>query len=189
MIHIFFYIALGIIITLLSYVFWQKRYGFGAQRARDYATLKPAFDIKSTLQGKLICEGMVYGPLGRVTSRFIAELDCRWEGDNATINEVFHYDNDNQQTREWRLQLDAKTGAFCADASDLIGTGQGKESGSCVCLRYRIKLPDSSGGYVLNVVDWLYRLQNGNIMNRIELRKYGIKVAEVIATLRKKEDC
>ena len=51
-------------------------------------------------------------------------------------------------------------------------------------LRYRIALPEDAGGHVLTVTDWLYLTANGTIMNRSELRKYGIKVAELVATMR-----
>jgi hypothetical protein len=62
--------------------------------------------------------------------------------------------------------------------------GEGKQSGSGVKLSYRIKLPESSGGHVLDAVDWMYLVENGTIMNRSQFRKFGIKVAELVATMR-----
>ena len=43
------------------------------------------------------------------------------------------------------------------------------------------KLP---GGHVLNVVDWMYLMENGTIMNRSQFTKFGITVAELVATMR-----
>jgi hypothetical protein len=40
---------------------------------------------------------------------------------------------------------------------------------------------------VLNTVDWMYLTPNGTIMNRSQFRKFGIKVAELVATMRPKE--
>jgi hypothetical protein len=40
---------------------------------------------------------------------------------------------------------------------------------------------------VLDVIDWMYRLENGTIINRSQFRKFGIKVAELVATLRRIE--
>jgi hypothetical protein len=55
-------------------------------------------------------------------------------------------------------------------------------------LKYRIKLPkDSSGGHVLDTTDWMYVVENGTIINRSQFRKFGIKVAELVATMRPKE--
>ena len=50
---------------------------------------------------------------------------------------------------------------------------------------YTTKLEASAGGYVLNMIDWMYLMKNGTIMNRNPFRKFGIPVAELIATLRK----
>ena len=51
-------------------------------------------------------------------------------------------------------------------------------------LQYKIVLPEESGGHTLNVTDWMYLTENGAILNKSELRKFGIKVAELIATMR-----
>ncbi len=39
-------------------------------------------------------------------------------------------------------------------------------------------------GHVLDVTDWMYLMENGTIMNRSQFRKFGIKVAELVATMR-----
>ena len=41
---------------------------------------------------------------------------------------------------------------------------------------------------MLDVTDWMYLMENGTIMNRSEMRKFGIKVAELIATIRPAPD-
>jgi hypothetical protein len=53
-----------------------------------------------------------------------------------------------------------------------------------VVLRYRIRLTPEAGGHVLDVTDWMYLLENGTIINRSQFRKFGIKVAELVATMR-----
>ncbi len=54
-------------------------------------------------------------------------------------------------------------------------------------MNYRIKLPEDSGGHVLDTTDWMYLTGNGTIINRSQFRKFGIKVAELVATMRPKE--
>ena len=43
---------------------------------------------------------------------------------------------------------------------------------------------DHAGGWVLDVTDWMYLMENGTIINRSQFRKFGIKVAELVATMR-----
>jgi hypothetical protein len=45
-------------------------------------------------------------------------------------------------------------------------------------------LTKDAGGHALNVVDWMYLMENGVIINRSQFRKFGIKVAELVATMR-----
>ena len=52
-------------------------------------------------------------------------------------------------------------------------------------VRYRIKLDEEAGGHVLNVTDWMYLMENGTIMNRSQFTKFGITVAELVATMRR----
>ena len=44
------------------------------------------------------------------------------------------------------------------------------------------------GSHVLKTVDWMYLTPDGTIVNRSQFRKFGIKVAELVATLRPTEE-
>ena len=59
---------------MLALVVAVQRFArFPAQRPADYAAMEPAFDIRQHLSGPIACEGVIYGPMGRVTSRFNRE--------------------------------------------------------------------------------------------------------------------
>ena len=176
---------LGCLATGAAFWIIKRRMGFLAQRPEDYAT-GPTFDLRKHLNGPLLCDGVIYGPTGRVSSRFTARFDAQWDGQKGTMREHFRYDSGTVQDREWRLVVD-EAGNVTADADDLIGTGAGRQHGSGVRLSYRIKLPASAGGHVLDVVDWMYLLDNGTIINRSQFRKFGIQVAELVATMRPDE--
>ena len=81
------------------------------------------------------------------------------------------------------LKID-EHGAIKATAPDVVGEGEGHQVGSSVQLKYRLRLPESAGGHVLNTVDWMYLAPNGSIVNRSQFRKFGIQVAELVATMR-----
>lgn len=171
-----------IIITLMAL---RSRYAsFQAQSPSDYAGLGPQFDLRHHLSGPIQCEGMIFGPMGRVASRFVATMDGKWEGNIGTLSEVFHYDSGSVQHRSWTLAL-ANSGDITATAADVVGLGSGRVEGPGVVLRYRIRLTPEAGGHVLDVTDWMYLMENGTIMNRSQFRKFGIKVAELVATMRR----
>lgn len=176
-----------VLITLAAVVaLWllaRRRFGFAAQSVADYVGTRPVFDIRRQLSGPIVSEGVIFGPTGRVTARFVAEMRGEWSGDSGTLQERFRYASGGTQERKWHLEMTGE-GRFSATADDIIGTGSGEQRDGVVRLRYRIRLPQEAGGHVLDVIDWLYLMENGNIMNRSEMRKFGIKVAELIATMR-----
>lgn len=174
-----FIIALCLIILAL----WRPGFNFRAQKLVDYEGTGPAFDIRTHLGGKLVSEGVIYGPTGRVVSRFVAEMAGTWDGATGVLSENFAYANGGRQQREWRLTF-TDDGKFTAQADDIIGEAKGAQFGSTARLTYRIRLPEASGGHELDVVDWMYLMENGTIINRSEMRKFGIKVAELVATIR-----
>lgn len=182
-----FYVLLGsAAILVLAYL--KGRYlSFAAQTPADYAQeTGEAFDLRSHLNGPILCEGVIYGPTGRVTSRFTGEFEARWNGNIGVMKEHFVYDSGQEQHREWRLAL-GNDGRIRATAPDVVGEGSGQQSGPSVQLRYRIRLPKDAGGHVLDTTDWMYLAPNGTIVNRSQFRKFGITVAELVATMRKKE--
>jgi len=183
---VWFYVLIGAVLAFA--LIWARStfWDFAAQKPEDYEDENPAFDIRKHLNGPILCEGVIYGPLGRVSSRFVADFDATWDGNVGIMKERFVYDDGSVQDREWHLTL-GNDGTIKAKAPDVVGDGAGKQSGSTVLLRYKIKLPEASGGHVLDTVDWMYLTPNGTIMNRSQFRKFGIKVAELVATMRPRE--
>jgi hypothetical protein len=156
---------------------------FRSQSPADYAHIGPDFELKEHLSGRIQSEGLIYGPNGKMTNSFVAEMLGEWDGDTGTLTESFTYNNGRKQERKWYLKIGSGN-SFTATADDIVGTAQGVVSGSTVMLTYKIILPKESGGHTLSATDWMYLTANGVIMNKSEMRKYGLKVAELIATMR-----
>jgi hypothetical protein len=176
----------GALLALIV-VFLRRRLAeFPAQSPDDYDEAFPTFELKRHLNGKMICEGVIYGPMGRVTSTFAADFDITWDGDKGTMDELFRYNDGSEQVRQWRITA-RDGGKFDLEADDVPGPAFGIAAGHAVQMRYPIELPEASGGHVLSCVDWMYLTPDGTIMNRSQFRKFGIKVAELIATIRPKD--
>jgi len=184
---VLFYVALGAILAILGHLLARRFIGFQAQSPDDYAAQGPEFDIRERLNGPIASEGVIYGPNGRVSARFVARMHATWDGDTGTMTEKFRYDSGAVQDRAWVLKVGSH-GRITATAPDLVGEGHGVQKGAGVMLRYTIRLPESSGGHALQVTDWMYLMENGTIINRSEFRKFGVRVAELVATMRPMED-
>lgn len=178
------YLLIGAIVVLAFVLLQHRKLTFVAQTPDDYTATGPELNLREHLNGPLLCEGVIYGPTGRVTSRFTADMDVTWAGNVGTMTERFTYCSGAVQDRCWTLTL-GNDGSLKATAPDVIGEGTGQTKGASLQLLYKIKLGEDAGGYVLDANDWMYMVENGTIMNRSQFRKFGIKVAELVATMRK----
>ena len=80
--------------------------GFSAQRPADYADAPgEAMDIRRHLNGALEAEGVIYGPTGRVTSRFRGDFVATWEGNTCVLHERYLYASGVEEERAWHLTL------------------------------------------------------------------------------------
>lgn len=156
---------------------------FRAQEPADYAKTAPTFSLKTHLNGNILSEGVIFGPTGSVANSFVAKMVGEWDGETGTLTEEFTYSNGKTHSRKWFLKLGAGN-TFTATADDIVGEARGVVSGSTIKLEYKIILPEDAGGHTLTAVDWLYLTESGTIMNKSEMRKFGIKVAELVATMR-----
>ena len=83
----------------------QKHMTFMAQSPADFRGKGPELDLREHLRGPILCEGVIYGPTGRVSSRFVADFDAKWDGNVGVMKEHFKYDTGSSQDREWHLTL------------------------------------------------------------------------------------
>ena len=180
----FAFLLTGVLLICVLLAIKSRFMGFASQSPSDLAPRGPAFDLRQHLTGPILCEGVIYGPTGRVTSRFVADMIGEWDGNVGRLRETFRYDNGAVQDRCWTLRL-GNDGRICATAPDVVGEGSGIAEGPAVQMRYRIKLDEAAGGHVLSVVDWMYLMENGTIMNRSQFSKFGVTVAELVATMRR----
>jgi hypothetical protein len=126
------YVFVGSALILLL-VYLKARYlDFAGQMPSDYSGAPgEAFDLRTHLNGPIECEGVIYGPTGRVTSRFTGEFEARWDGNKGVMKEHFKYDSGSEQRREWHLTI-GNDGRIKAEAPDVVGTGVGTQSGPTV---------------------------------------------------------
>ncbi len=156
----------------------------GSQELEDYAAEKPALDLRTYLDGPLTASGIFFDRAGRASVRFVVDMDAKWEGDTGTLDERFLYSDGRTQHRVWtiRFQDDAQ---FTATAPDVVGEATGAQRGNAATMSYSLKLPRGDGEIVVSMEDWFYLQQDGTLINRATMRKFGVTVGEVLVIFRK----
>ncbi|KEP68900.1 hypothetical protein DL1_07955 [Thioclava dalianensis] len=181
------YLVLIVVLVLAAVLVRQVFFSFQSQKLSDYASDGPPFDIRQAFDGPVIAHGMIYGPNGRVTSRFRALMVGKFTNTGGVIEETFEYASGRKQVREWRIKF-AEDGTISSTADDIEGTARMEQRGNALEMHYRLRLPEDAGGHVLDVTDWIYQMPDGTLLNRSQMRKFGIKVAELFAVMQRETD-
>lgn len=144
----------------------------------EYKDQELPLDIKTYFTGNIMAWGMVQDFSTKVTRRFCVDIKGSWKGNTGTLDETFYFNDGEISTRIWSL---TKTGeqTYLGNADDVIGQAHGKQSGIAFHWQYTLAVPIGDKVYELFLDDWMYKIDNNRLFNRISMNKLGIKVAEI----------
>lgn len=149
-----------------------------------YKDTVPQADIKVFFNGPIKAWGIVQDWRGRVVRRFDINLVGEWHGDVGTLTEHFDYYDGETQQRIWTIKKIAD-GKFEGTADDIIGKATGTAKGSAVRWSYVMDLPVKDTTYHIRFDDWMWLMNDGVLINRSYLKKFGIRVAELTIFMQK----
>ena len=146
----------------------------------------PKVSIKEYFNGPIKAWGIVQDWRGRVVSQFDVVMVGKWEGDNGVLEEEFTYYDGSKQSRTWKINKISNT-EYAGTAGDIIGVANGKLSGNAVNWSYSMDVPVDGSTYRLKFDDWMWLMNDDVLINRTNLKKFGITVAELTIFMQKQE--
>jgi len=152
----------------------------------DYQDEGPTLALSEFFQGRLHAWGMVQDRSGKVIRRFRAEIRGEWHGQQGILDEQFWFNDGEQQQRCWRLQQQGNR--YSGTAADVIGTARGEVSGNALNWRYQLEIPVEGRRWQISLDDWMYLIDENNLLNRARMSKLGINVGEITLYIRKVSD-
>lgn len=156
----------------------------GGNSLEYYTDTAPRADIREYFNGPIKAWGIVQDWRGRVVNRFDVEMVGSWKGDIGTLTEHFTYYNGKKQERVWTIKKLAD-GSFEGTAGDIIDTAKGNTNGSAVQWNYVMDVPVDDTTYRLRFDDWMWAMNDGVLINRSYLKKFGLTVAELTLFMQK----
>ncbi len=157
-----------------------------ANRIDLYKDTTPQVDIKDYFNGPIKAWGIVQDWRGRVVRQFDISLVGEWNGDVGTLTEHFDFYDGEQQQRIWTIKKVAD-GSFEGTAGDIIGKATGTAKGSAVRWNYVMDLPVKDTSYHIRFDDWMWLMNDGVLINRSYLKKFGITVSELTIFMQKQQ--
>lgn len=152
---------------------------------QTYKAEQPALELEEYFNGTLDAWGMFQKRDGTVVKRFKVVIDASWEGDVGTLDERFTYSDGSQQRRVWTLTRQADQ-TYTGRADDVIGEANGSVAGNALHWNYTLALPVDDKVYNVRFDDWMYLQQDGVMINRSVMKKFGFRLGEVILFFKKR---
>jgi Protein of unknown function (DUF3833) len=151
----------------------------------DYGAERPLLDLAKYFSGTIDGWGMVQDRSGRVLRRFHVVIEARWAGDLGTLDETFDWSDGKRERRVWTITRLAG-GRYTGTAADVVGTAQSEAQGNALQWRYVLRLPQEQGGWQVDLDDWMYLVDESNLLNRSVITKFGIRFGDITIAFRKR---
>jgi len=158
----------------------------GGPTLDHYKGAEPRLELKEYFTGPIKAWGLVQDRKGHVTRRFDVEMVGTWEGDTGTLKEQFRYYDGQTQERIWTIKKTADK-RYEGTAGDILGKADGEIEGSAMRWAYQMDLPVGDTTYRITFDDWMFLMNDGVLINRSYLKKFGITVAELTLFMQKQD--
>jgi hypothetical protein len=158
----------------------------GGASLDHYKGSEPSLDLKEYFTGPIKAWGVVQDRSGQVVRRFDVTMVGTWKGDVGTLEEYFKYYDGETQKRTWTIKKIADK-KYEGTAGDIIGTAQGNVEGSAMQWVYQMDLPVGDETYKITFDDWMFLMNDGVLINRSYLKKFGFTVAELTLFMQKQD--
>ncbi len=150
----------------------------------NYKQDAPPLNLKDYFTGPIKAWGLVQDRKGQVTRRFDVVMHGSWEGDVGTLEEHFDYYDGKTDKRVWTI-TQVSADRYEGQAGDIIGKATGEVSGNTMRWAYVMDLPVGDTTYKITFDDWMFLMNDGVLINRSYLKKFGITVAELTLFMQK----
>lgn len=151
-----------------------------------YNNTKPQMRIEEYFNGPIKAWGVVQDWRGRVVTQFDVSMVGTWNGETGTLEEDFSYYNGKRDLRTWTIKkLD--NNRYIGHAGDIIGKADGRQNGNAMNWAYTMDIEVDGSTYRVKFDDWMWLMNDGVLINRSYMKKFGITVAELTIFMQKQE--
>ncbi len=160
--------------------------GCATPSVEAYKKTTPPLNLKTYFTGSIKAWGLIQNRSGVVTRRFDVTMNGSWEGDVGILEEQFQYYDGETQKRVWTITKTADN-RYVGKAADILDQATGELEGSAMRWAYQMDLPVGDTTYRITFDDWMFLMNDGVLINRSYLKKFGITVAELTLFMQKQD--
>ena len=145
---------------------------------------QPIFTLEDYFEGKTEAWGMFHDRFGNLKRTFKVDITGTLESDTLTLDEKFLYDDGEQDSRVWTIKILGNK-QYSGTASDVVGEAKGISEGNALNWKYKLNLKVGDGTILVDFDDWMFLQDRNILMNRAEVKKWGLNIGVVSITFLK----
>ncbi|WP_018149473.1 DUF3833 domain-containing protein [Henriciella marina] len=150
----------------------------------DFSEAERTLRLEDYFLGETTAYGVFEDRFGKIRRQFKVDITGTVEGDTLTLVEEFDYSDGVRDTRTWTIEM-LGNGRYRGTANDVPDMAEGRAVGNAFNWTYRVDLPVGDGTWNVGFDDWMYLLQDGVLLNRAFVTRFGIRIGEVTIAFRK----
>lgn len=158
-----------------------------SQSVSEYSNETPTLRLNTFFKGESLAWGVLHDWQGKQSVRFTAQLCGEWQGNEGNLYELFHFSDGRVEQRHWQL-TQAADGKVTGTAGDVVGRADGQLAGNTLYWQYTLRIPYDGDTTDVVVKDWLYLVDEQNLINRSTLHKFGLTVGEITLSIQQQNE-
>jgi hypothetical protein len=150
----------------------------------QYRDPTPRFALEDYFLGQTRAWGIYQNRRGEVERQFTVDILGKMVGGNLVLEEDFIYADGTLNRRVWTItKIDEHH--YEGRAADVIGHATGKIYGNALNWAYTLDLPYKGGTVKVKFDDWMFLQQDGMLINRAKMTKFGFFLGDVTLVFRR----
>ena len=145
---------------------------------------QPTLTLEDYFEGKTEAWGMFHDRFGNLKRTFKVDITGTKESNTLTLDEKFLYDDGEQDSRVWTIKI-LGNNQYSGTASDVVGEAKGISEGNALNWKYKLNLKVGDSTILVDFDDWMFLQDRNILMNRAEVKKWGLNIGVVSITFLK----
>ena len=151
---------------------------------KNFENEKPRFVLEDYFDGKTKAWGMFHDRFGNLKRSFKVDITGTLDNDTLTLDEKFIYNDGEKESRIWSIKI-LGNNKYSGTADDVIGEATGISSGNALNWKYKLNLKVKESTIAVDFDDWMFLQDDNILMNRAEVKKWGLVLGVVSITFKK----
>ena len=137
-----------------------------------------SFELLDYFDGETKAWGLVVDRFGNLQRTFKVKLTGKRENKQLLLKEYFTYNDGESEYREWVITK-TESGTYEGKSKDTIGVAKGIQVSNTIRMVYDTTISIRETNIRVSFDDRFVKADNKVVINRAEVLKWGIKIADV----------